>query len=532
MAAQGRVNYVWVDVACINQGRDSPEDIAEGADQVGKQMIIFSQASNAFVWLCGTSSIEIKETLAAGFEAQFQLEDELSLFKEVNQPHSFTVKNESEFDKEISEVMSSLPIRNFSKDKEKVILGFLDSLEAALDRLTSDRWFSSLWTLQESVLRRYAILLAQEGTHVVAAGTEKTPVTLAMVANSYRNLIMDLDRYLLWIRSPNIVEKMVYLRSRTRRTILAFMVCNNPNVPYCLARYRECKEEEDWLYGVMQVYGFQLGKTVQRHLSFDLNDLNAQFAKTLNEWNPVVGQMVVHTDVPERGTSWKITPGCDVPEDLGVYDPFPAFEPSAPEIAAEALVHGDASSSFPAVNIYYDNQEQAYVIDSISPRFGLAFEILPERDCEIRIRVNRNQTSNIRGYGWLLSKMEDTLLQGLGRLYFDATDSPWINLADRTANADTAGFQSVCRDEKYMRQSLVEQFNMLGALMSKTKSDVYLVYLGRVRRGTSLGNWPAYLGLVAFGARDSGTWKRLGICTWEKPCIIWPRWQNITTVLL
>lgn len=124
--------------------------------------------------------------------------------------------------------------------------------------------------------------------------------------------------------------------------MLAFMVCNNPSVPYSLARYRECKEEEDRVYGVMQVYGFRLGKMVQPHLDFDLNEVSKQFAKTLNEEYPVIGQMFVHTAVPERGRSWKITQGCDVPEDLVVYDPLPAFEAASPQITAEALVRGDA----------------------------------------------------------------------------------------------------------------------------------------------------------------------------------------------
>lgn len=144
VATQGCVNYVWVDVACINQGKDSPEDIAEGADQVGKQMSIFSQASNAYVWLCGTSSTEIKEILAVGLEAQFKLENELSLFTKVNLVGAFTLESESKFDEEINQIRNSLPIRNFSTHKEKVILGFLDSIEAALDCLTRDKWFSSL----------------------------------------------------------------------------------------------------------------------------------------------------------------------------------------------------------------------------------------------------------------------------------------------------------------------------------------------------------------------------------------------------
>lgn len=127
--------------------------------------------------------------------------------------------------------------------------------------------------------------------------------------------------------------------------------------------------------------------------------------------------------------------------------------------------------------------------------------------------------------------MEDTLFRGLGRLYLDATDSPWIKSTQGMVSAGNLSFQGLWRDKEYIRRTLFGQLNMIGTLMSDTNTDAYLVYLGQVRRGSSLGTWPLFLGLVALGARKSEAWQRLGICTWEGPCMIWPRWHNINAML-
>lgn len=510
VAAQGDFKYVWVDVACINQGRDSPEDIAEGADQVGKQMSIFSQASIAYIWLCGTSSAELNESLTAGLEAHLKLDDELS---QVEMSGALKMSTRT-----------GLPIGNLSPLTEQTVLDCLESIQDAMDRLCRDKWFSSLWTLQESVLRRDAVLLTHEGTPVLAAADSRTLVTLAIVANSYRTLLGDLDRYLLWMSPARIIHKMVELRHRLRQTILAFMACNNPNIPYSLARYRECKEEEDRIYGVMQVYGFRLGKSVQPHINFSLDELNVQFVKTLNETYPVISQMFIHAAVPERGRSWKITRDCDIPEDLSIYDPIPPDDTTTPRIKAEVLIRGDARVSFPDAHMLGHNDRGDYMYRLRGPER----QILPDAACEIKTVIDDTLNAHVKGYGWPIAEIEETLHRSRGHLYLDASNYPWINDSQGLKHDGHVVFQGIRRDDGYTRRILSSQLKMIADMVKTMDAEAWLIYLGHVRHGSAFAETsPLYLGLIAFRPRESENWERLGICTWEGLCIFWPRWHGI-----
>lgn len=514
VAAQEEVKYVWVDVACINQGRDNPEDIAEGADQVGKQMSIFSQASIAYIWLCGTSSAELNESLAAGEEAHFKLNDELD---EIEIAGAFTTSTTTGF-----------PIGTLSPLTEQTVLDCLESIQEAMDRLCRDKWFSSLWTLQESVLRRNAVLLTHEGTPILSAADNRTLVTLAIVANSYRTLLGDLDRYLLWMSPARIIHKMVDLRHRIRQTIMAFMACNNPNIPYSLARYRECKEEEDRIYGVMQVYGFRLGKSVQPHINFSLDELNVQFVKTLNETYPVISQMFVHTTVPERGRSWKITRDCDIPEDLSIYDPLPTDDTTTPRIAPEVLIRGHAQVYFPNADLtgHYDRGDYVHHLQR-----GVDRLTLPDTACEIKTVIDSNLNAHVKGYGWPIAEMEETLYRNRAQLFLDATNYPWINDAQGLKHNGHIVFQGIRRNDGYTRTILSSQLKMMADMVESMDGDAWVIYIGHVQRGIFSEIWPQYLGLIAFRPGKSENWERLGVCIWRGPCLSWPRWHGIQATL-
>jgi hypothetical protein len=128
------VDYVWVDVACINQGQ-SPQDVAEGMDQVGKQMGIFSRASQAYVWLNHLSKADLEKSLDGVIEPALGLGDELSNLQKA---------------------------KHISVENEKSVCELLEGIRQASRSLCSDPWFSSLLTLQEAALRRDAIILSRE----------------------------------------------------------------------------------------------------------------------------------------------------------------------------------------------------------------------------------------------------------------------------------------------------------------------------------------------------------------------------------
>lgn len=73
------------------------------------------------------------------------------------------------------------------------------------------------------------------------------------------------------------------------------MLCCNSNVPFGLARYRTAKRKEDQIYGIMQVYGLRLGKTVEPNKSFNLEQLRDQLSIQLNRQSPVAAQAFAHS---------------------------------------------------------------------------------------------------------------------------------------------------------------------------------------------------------------------------------------------
>ena len=252
------VDYVWVDIACINQGRKD-EDIAERMDQIGKQMGIFSGATKAYVWLSRSSKADLEESLGEMYGYGQELIDQLSQIRETNEP--------------------------LSTEEEQSILDLVEDNTQAFRSFCSDPWFSSLWTLQESVLRRDAIILSREGETLDDGGTV---LSLAMVGNFYRNVLKTLNRHLVSQHrfSSRIDQKILDLRDELKSNVLAFMVCSNPNVAYSLARHRTCERQEDQIYGIMQVYGLRLGKTDEPLNSFTLQELEDQFSCQVNHAAP------------------------------------------------------------------------------------------------------------------------------------------------------------------------------------------------------------------------------------------------------
>lgn len=517
VAAQREVQYIWVDVACINQSGETLADVAESADQIGKQMSIFSQATLSFIWLCHTTRDDLEKSLAAGLEASLRLTDELDSIDPTfsTSPHRI-----------------GGPLRqDFAPGKEEVVLACLGSIEESMDQLCGDAWFSSLWTLQESVLRRDAVILTRDATPILAAADNATLVTVAMVGNSYRTLLGDLDRYLLWVRPAQLLSKMLRLRERVRQNVLAFMACNNPNVPYSLARHRRCGREEDRVYGIMQLYGFRLGKSREPHLHFGIRDLDAQFVKTLNEQNPTMAQMFVHTVVPERGASWKITQNCDVPEALAIYDPRPPESTAAPYLTAEMMTGAATRPHGPGLDVYYDLEYPGVykVKDPVPVGHQPAYEVVPNISCDLKVQVGQDdhiqQEAHIGGYGWHLSEMQETLKRFRTRLHLDVNPhNPFITSAQGLRHNGLVIYQGLRREDDVVRGMLSSQLTALHNMQEQTETDIRLVYVGHVSQGLSSSSiWPVYLCLILSRSSTAQMhWTRLGICAFQGPCICWP----------
>jgi hypothetical protein len=105
--------FVWVDVACIDQRKDRKEY----KEEIGNQVGIFHRAQFGYIWLHQLSEKQLQEGINAVLRA-----------KEANNASTKDI--------------------------------------AHIEALCKDPWFSSLWTLQEAYLRKSAILLSKTGVAV------------------------------------------------------------------------------------------------------------------------------------------------------------------------------------------------------------------------------------------------------------------------------------------------------------------------------------------------------------------------------
>jgi hypothetical protein len=81
-------------------------------------------------------------------------------------------------------------------------------------------------------------------------------------------------------------------------------------------RYTGPDRQEDRIYGIMQVFGFQLGKSapgVDPHRHFKLPELEDQLGAALLEKYPVMSQLHIHNLPPTPGKGWRIGSHSSIP---------------------------------------------------------------------------------------------------------------------------------------------------------------------------------------------------------------------------
>ena len=287
--------YVWIDVACIDQRREKVK-----MKEIGRQASIFKLAGQAYVWLNRFEPAVIQ-----------QHTQEL-----MRCTHAFA-----------SGSMSALQAAR--------------EIDESLCQILQDFWFSSLWTLQESVLQRHALILNKRGAFLTTQGPWTGESTKGKNSNTQ---LMDISGAIIVAKvaidkamrmegstSPHIA-RLQALRAVIDESGIDFTFCPNPNIAYSAARFRKTTRPEDRIYGIMQVYGYKLGNSatsVRRTRNFDLEELELQFLKTLTTQSTIVSQSFRHLRVPPPGQSWCITNHIDVPQHLHriiVHEQFTTLE--------------------------------------------------------------------------------------------------------------------------------------------------------------------------------------------------------------
>lgn len=248
--------FVWVDVGCIPQWRNS----AVADSEIGRQSRIFRGASYAFVWLTTADPTDLWE-----------------IYGRIRDGESFDV---------------------------------LEDLKA-LRRLLDDPWFESTWTLQESFIQAGAHVLTSTG---FSADLSQTGLmTLHGLRWFARRAVQELQtRNHVEGCTPEFVAD--FLTALLRAGFNSSM--SSPMETLACAQLRTASDELDRIYGIMQIFGdeFRVGKAravtnpsqAATNHSFTLVELEDELGKLIIEKKTLLSQAFWHTEPPLAGTSWRI----------------------------------------------------------------------------------------------------------------------------------------------------------------------------------------------------------------------------------
>lgn len=288
------IQWVWVDVACIDQRGNE-----QTAVEVGQQASIFKQAYRPFVWLSRLNTASLAAAVNDAKEHGLNLRDivDRPFAHRHNVPHT------------------------------------ISRLRDALSCIFSDPWFSSLWTLQEVVLRNDAILLSTEGNPVAWETSPQLQYTfLTMFINHCQNVYDDLQKIekcflrgtiTTYERTPGGNDVVVAILRDMKEHILQagfyYLFSDNLNVQYGTARYRITSRPVDRVYAIMQIYNLCVGKSARPDKNPGLDELKDEFAAAINHHCIILGQIFLHTDSPDLGKTWRITEFSTIPDKLMDY---------------------------------------------------------------------------------------------------------------------------------------------------------------------------------------------------------------------
>ena len=463
--------YIWIDIACIDQKREKIK-----MQEVGRQASIFKGARQAYVWL----NKQEPEALNKGMQ-------------------------------------------NLNRCGYNFAQGSVDASQAAEEMFASishvlqDPWFSSLWTLQESVLQRHAILLNKRGEPVTTPGPwagDSDSCQLIDISGACAMARIVMDRAMQTDSSAEHEgslspqpETLQSLRKIIDDSGIDFMLCPNPNIQYAAARFRKTSHSEDRIYAIMQVYGYRLGNSaasIRKLQHFGLEDLELQFLTTLTSQSVVLSQTFQHLRLPKIGQSWCITNHVRVPKrfhNIVVHDQFVT---SACTITvrkkSEAYFEGAA---FPLRGLFDFWKSRSQETLTWLSKACDAPSDLKERDAYFR-----------RLYGARIFKQAKQVM------VMDCDDSMSFEWPpDTTMLDDKAEPVIECRLPELTHALDTQQAIGETMLIKYSNMTPSLLYLGRAKHVESMD---IALIIVREGSARSGLrrvkhdiWRRVGICSWN-----------------
>lgn len=286
----GRVEFIWLDIACINQSKIDGERVEEYYAEIGRQAKIFHGASHVFVWL-----------------------------------HSFSSDQLSKYMLKLEDLVDRMTTEQYGTgSNETGRQGWAIDIHASLDELTRDHWFTSLWTLQEAFLSSHAKILCSDGWeqeelnfvrldtiglfwNIIYGIVERSYVLGHSELQGLREEITEKVGFLEAIRGQDF---RVYLQNEAGRGNSLFLLT--------ASHHRTVREDNinDKIYGIMQVYDFKLGKSSPHHrvgTEYSLEDLKDQLGAEILEKFPIASQLVVQSGNCPMDKAWRVNSEMTIP---------------------------------------------------------------------------------------------------------------------------------------------------------------------------------------------------------------------------
>ncbi|KAK6361608.1 hypothetical protein TWF730_005327 [Orbilia blumenaviensis] len=306
--------WAWVDIACIHQ-----EDAAENAEEVGRQASIFKNAKDVFVWLSHLDTNVLQEAVNNIIEygvdfGEFVSMGGMSIGKLVD---------------------PNIPMELAHTASPRSLAEAVSAMVAGFETIFADPWFSSLWTLQEVVLRNDSLVLTKQADLIVWT-ENKYYMFLTMFINHCTNIYDDIllfkknisihdwhisedEKISYDAKLKDVQEKLDRIIEMINHAGFYYLHSLNPNVQYGTARYRKTSRLLDRVYAITQVYNIRVGKSIRPQENPTLDELKDEFARAIINRCPIMGQLFLHTGKPEDGKSWRITEDSFVPRPMLMY---------------------------------------------------------------------------------------------------------------------------------------------------------------------------------------------------------------------
>ncbi|KAI0899296.1 hypothetical protein F4806DRAFT_333206 [Annulohypoxylon nitens] len=307
-------DFAWIDVVCIDQ-----ENYDVKMDEIGKQVGIFANASQVYVWLWSLPSPQLQDVYDTITRCGASLDKDGGAFRPLPQTASYSVMYDD-----------AVPSNDCQEGDEATLdqipHTILSSLEVSIKTLLGDPWFSSLWTLQEGLLRQDAIFLSQSVEYVQhRVGFANPEAEIFSLVSAFSAIRAGLESYNGRAMEPSYGDLVNSVIETIQRSgYPARTLANNPNIQWAAAQLRNATNAEDRIYGIMALYNIQVGdaapNVVQRK-NPSLSELEREFAIALNAKSPLLGQLFVHAGPKRpRGKSWEISRDIRVPYDFAYWD--------------------------------------------------------------------------------------------------------------------------------------------------------------------------------------------------------------------